>query len=207
MRRMHRGSKRHPRALQGLLLLAVVAGPAACSAPGSIDNTQAPVILIAGNVAQVSDPFGDVLTSGGTIPDDSVTVRFTARLKQSSDNTAPALQEVVLDRYEVTFTRTDGGTAVPAGFQRAITAKVRLTPNNASQEVFTEVTVSVMPSTSKAQPPISFLISPGFEPDTGFVNIQCTATLRFFGHTIAGEKVSTTASIGINFANFGDSNP
>lgn len=177
-----------------------------CSAPGDIDNTSSPVILVAGNLAEVSSPFGDVLTSGGTVPDDSVTIRFTARLKQASNNTAPALQEVILERYEVTFVRTDGGTAIPAGFQRAMNSKVRITPHNAAQEVFTEVTVSVMPSTGKIQPPISHLITPGFEPDTGFINIQCTATMRFFGTTISGEQVTATASVGINFANFGDSN-
>ncbi len=187
------------------LIVAVALAPA-CSAPGDIDNTSALVVLIAGNLSEVNTPFGDVLTSGGTIPDDSVTVRFTARLKQSTDNTAPSLQEVIVERYEVTFARTDGGTAVPAGFQRAMNAKVRLTPHNAANELFTDVTVSVMPSTGKAQPPISHLISPGFEPDTGFINIQCTATMRFFGRTVAGEEVSATASVGINFANFGDSN-
>lgn len=187
----------------GLVLALAVA---ACTAPGDIDNTPAPVLLIVGNITAVSDPFGDVITSGGTIPDDVILVPFTARLKASSDTTQPALQDIVVERYEVTFERIDGGTAVPPGFQRGVNVRVRVTPHGSSQEVITELTMVLIPSTIKSQPPISHLISPGFEPDTGYVNIQVNARIRFFGHTVAGEPVSASATIGVNLANFGDSN-
>lgn len=188
----------------GLLLIAV--SLFGCTAPGGIDNTPAPVILVVGNISQQSDPFGDVITSGGTIPEDTIQVEFTARLKNGLDNTAPVLQEIIIQRYEVTFERTDGGVAVPAGFQRAINFRVRVTANNSQSDIITTVDLVLVPSTSKAQPPISHLVSPGFEPDTGFINIQVTATIRFFGRTLAGEAISATAKIGVNFANFGDTN-
>ncbi len=192
---------------RALLLLALTASVAAggCTA-GTNDSTPGPVLLIVGNVSQTSDPFGDILTSGGTIPEDTVQVNFTARLKNPSDLTQPALQDIVLERYEVTFERTDGGTAVPAGFQRSMSARVRVTPHGQQNEFLTTVDVVVMPSTSKTQPPISHLISPGVEPGTGFVNIQVRATIRFFGTTVSGQAMSAETAVGINFADFGDSN-
>lgn len=197
---------RHQRALQGLTACLLLAMASVGCAAGDIDNTPAPVVLVVGDIITTSDPFGDILTTGGTIPEDSIEVEFTARLKNSSDLTQPTFQDIVLERYEVTFQRTDGGSAVPAGFQRALNARVRVTPHGQQNEVITVVSITLVPSTSKTQPPLSHLISPGIEPDTGFINIQVTATLRFFGRTVAGEQVAGQASIGINFANFADDN-
>lgn len=200
--------QRVPRPRQALTLAAALLMPLValgCTA-GPHDESPAPVILVVGSINQTSDPFGDVLTSGGTVPEDTIEVNFTARLKNPTDLTAPALQDVIINRYEVTFERTDGGSAVPKGFQRDVSARVRITPHGQQNELLTTLDVTVMPSTSKTQPPISHLISPGVEPGTGFVNIQVRATIRFFGETVSGVPVSASASVGINFANFGDSN-
>lgn len=182
-------------------LLGLLSG---CTANGDIDNTTAPVILVVSNIRAISDPFGDVLSSSGSIPEDVVQVDFVARLKNSGDITTPTLQEIIVNRYEVTYTRTDGGTAVPAGFQRAMNAKVRITAHGQTTERITQVDLVVVPSPIKSQPPLSQLIVPGVESGTGYINIQATATIRFFGTTVAGDPVSATAAIGIDFANFAD---
>lgn len=197
------GRRRALRALPVWLLVALVGG--GCAA-GDIDDTPAPVILVVGDLTQTSDPFGDVLTSGGTIPEDTIEVELTARLKNPTDLTQPAMQDILVERYEVTFSRTDGGSAVPAGFQRGISARVRVTPHGQQSEFITTVDITLVPSTTKAQPPLSHLVSPGVEPGTGFINIQVTATIRFFGRTVAGESVAGQANVGINFANFADQN-
>ena len=95
---------------------------------------------------------------------------------------------------------------MPAGFTRAISVRVRLT--EAGSDDLNESTISlvIVPSTQKAQPPISFLISPGIEPVTNFTNIQITANITFFGRTLAGDSVTVSGAIGINFANYGDTN-
>lgn len=191
-------------AMCGWLVLALVA--AGCTASESLRDTSAPVVLVAGNVVELSDPFGDVLSASGSIPADNISVEFTARLKNGEDITQPALQDVIIDRYEVTFRRTDGGDSVPAGFQRAMNALVRLTPHGQPAENVTVVELAIVPSTLKSQPPIAHLIDPGFEPDTGFVNIQVTAEVRFFGETVAGEPISTRIAVGIDFADFADTN-
>ena len=183
-----------------------------CGASGDIDNTENAVVLVLVSITPASDPFGDVLSNSGTILDDTVDVVFSAHLKApvtnaSSNTVAPTLQDIILERYEVTYSRTDGGSQVPAGFSRGISLRVRLTPHG--EVVLRESSYNglvIVPSTTKAQPPVSLLIDPGFESQTGYVNIQVNAHITFFGRTIAGDQVTASAIVGINFANFGDDN-
>jgi hypothetical protein len=182
-----------------------------CSAAGDIDNAANNVILNIEAINLVSDPWGDVLTTGGTILDDTADFTFSAVIKAPiTTNPAlllPELQNIALERYEVTFTRTDGGTAVPPGFTRGISGVVRLSETSAEEVVLSTFGgLVVVPSTTKAQPPISFLIDPGTEPDTNFANIQVNARIQFFGRTFAGDQVIVVGNIGINFANYGDTN-
>lgn len=187
-----------------LLPLLVALAGAGCTAPGDIDDTDSPVILVVQSIEPVNDPFGDVITNTGTIPDDVVNVTFAAHPKnpEITGSTGPELADVLIERFEVTFERTDGGSDVPKGFQRGMSLRVRNTPQGEEEILTSEAEITVAPSTTKAQPPISFLIDPGFEPDTGFVNIQVNATIRFFGRTISGKQVSAQGNIGINFADF-----
>ena len=190
------------RRIPAVAMLAAVALLSSCSAPGDIDDTRAPVSLILSSLVAVGDDFGDVISDGGVASDSQVTASFVARLKNSQNTTGPELQEIVIERYEVTYARTDGGVSVPAGMQRAVTAKVQITPNGQVTELVTTLTLTLLPSSQKLQPPLSHLISPGFEPDTGLPTVTVDATLRFFGHTIAGEEVSAQGSIAVQFANY-----
>jgi len=193
------------RRMSAVAILVALAVLSSCSAPGDIDNTAAPVTLILSSLAAVDANFGDVVNDDGTVSDSQVTATFVARLKNSGDTTAPELQEIVLERYEVTYSRTDGGSALPAGMQRAMTVKVRVTPNGVITERSISVTLTLVPGSQKLQPPLSFLISPGFEPDTGYPTITVDAHMQFFGRTIAGEQVSVQGSIAIQFANYAGS--
>jgi hypothetical protein len=183
-----------------------------CNATGEIDNTQNAVVLVLVSITPSTDPFGDVLTSGGMILDDTVDVVFSAHLKApvtgaDANTVAPTLQDIILERYEVVYERTDGGSQTPAGFERGISLRVRMTPHG--EVVLRESSISglvIAPSTTKAQPPVSLLIDPGFESTTGYINIQVNAHITFFGRTIAGDPVTATATVGINFADFGDTN-
>lgn len=193
-----------------MLALTIAAFGAGCTVPGDVDNADNNVILNIEGISFVSDPFGDVLTSGGTILDDSISVDLSAVLKAAiatdPNVVTPDLQNIALDRYEVTFTRTDGGTAAPPGFTRGVSGLVRLSVPQATDANVLTVPIVLVPSTIKAQPPISYLISPGSEPGTNFTNIQVNARVQFFGRTLSGHQVTVVGNIGINFANFGDDN-
>ena len=175
-----------------------------------VGDTAGNVILNIDSIALDSDPWGDVLTTTGTILDDSITVIFSAFLKApistSPTVVAPELQSVNMERYEVTYTRTDGGTAMPPGFTSGIAGTVRISELGAEELDQLTLSLVLVPSTIKAQPPISYLISPGSEPGTNFTNIQVNARIQFFGRTVAGDEVTVVANIGINFANYGDDN-
>jgi hypothetical protein len=198
--------------LARLALVLPVAGLAiGCTADGEIDNADNNVILNIEELLLTSEPFGDVLTSGGTILDDTVQVDFSAVLKApittNPQLVQPDLQSIALERYEVTFTRTDGGTVAPPGFTRGISGLVRLTEPAAEEVVLLTLSnIVIAPSTTKAQPPISYLISPGSEPGTNFTNIQVNARIQFFGRTLSGQQVTVVGNVGINFANYGDDN-
>lgn len=199
---------RSPRAvtkIAAVLLLGLTPLMTACKASGDLDRTSAPVILILSSITPVGDTFGDVVNDDGTVADDRVEVEFVARLKASTDPTAPELQEIVIERYEVTYRRTDGGSSTPAGMQRAMTAKVPVTPNGSGADRTLTVTLTLTPGSQKLEPPLSHLISPGFDPDTGNTSIQTDATLTFYGTTIAGDRVSVSGGIGIQFANYAGS--
>lgn len=194
-----------------VLVLPVAAAVIGCSANGDVDELASSVIFNIESFEVQSVPFGDMITSGGTILDDAVTFELSAVLKApittNPQVTAPDLQIIALDHYEVTFTRTDGGTAVPPGFTRGITGVVRLSePGTQQVNVTTLSNIVIAPSTTKAQPPLSFLISPGSEPSTNFTNIQVNARIQFFGTTTGGDPVTVVGNIGINFADYGDDN-
>ena len=193
------------------LMIPIIAVMAGCSAVGDVDNSDNNVILRIEAIVpdEEANVWGDVLTDEGGIPSDVGSFTFSASLKApvSTDPTAtaPVLQDIALDRYEVTFTRTDGGTAVPPGFTRGISGLVRLTELGATEPVeFTVNDVAVVPATVKLQQPISFLIDPGVEPGTNFANIQVNARIQFFGRTISGNEVTVVANWGIDFTNWAD---
>lgn len=207
---LRRGRGPSVRGLAGLALVLPLASMIiGCST--DVGDTAANVILNIDTVVLESSPWGDVLSSSQIILDDTIAVTFSAFLKApiSTDPSivAPELQNINLERYEVTFTRTDGGTAVPPGFTQGISGTVRLTVLGAAEvNQFTLLGLVLVPSTIKAQPPISFLISPGSEPVTNFTNIQVDARIQFFGRTVTGDPVTVVGNIGINFANYGDEN-
>ena len=64
-----------------LMTLGLVALLVGCAAPGLIDEQGAGSYLLINGIEPTSDPFGDIITSSGIIPDDVVLVELTAHLK------------------------------------------------------------------------------------------------------------------------------
>jgi len=208
---------RRNRAVRGIgklaLLMMIVGVTFGCTANGQLDNTDASVVLQIEEFIKIEDDhtWGDIETLGG-VASDLADISFSGVLKAPISTTpqitAPDLQHIQLDRYEVTFTRTDGGTAVPPGFTNGIAGLVRLTELGATDPVLlTVVGVTIVPATIKIQPPVSYLRDPGTEAGTNFVNIQVNARIQFFGRTIAGNEVSVVANVGVNFAQWADPDP
>jgi hypothetical protein len=150
----------------------------------------------------------DVLTvvdDSPTIFGDSGRVTFGLGLKDPGPPTSPVspspLEHITVDRYRVTFIRSDGrntpGVDVPYSFDGAITVTVGGD---------TEAGFTLVRNQAKSEPPLSSLrCTPGVFPNScNSVIISTIAEITFFGRDQTGRAASVTGRISVDFGDFGD---
>jgi hypothetical protein len=102
------------------------------------------------------------------------------------------INQVTFGRYRVTYRRADGrntpGVDVPFPFDSAVTFSVPM-PGSASFQIVRH--------TAKEEAPLAAL-------GANNAIISTIAEVSFFGRDQAGNDVTATGSIGIDFGNFGD---
>ena len=158
--------------------------------------------LEAASGAQQTPTFGgtlqsDVLTRGGIISDSG---RVTMRLiGKDLAEALSATNAITINRYLVTFRRTDGrntpGVDVPFPFDSAMTFTV--TPGTTTVRAF-----ELIRHTAKLESPLL-----GLRDQNNNINwtiISTLADVTFFGRDQAGREVSATGTIGIQFGDFAD---
>ena len=105
-----------------------------------------------------------------------------------------AVNQVTITRYRVVYRRTDGrntpGIDVPFPFDSAVTFTV---PVDGTVEAGFEI----VRHTAKQEAPLASLRS---NPDV----ISTITEVTFYGHDQAGNDISVTGTLGINFGNFAD---
>lgn len=196
--------------LLGAVALSVISlGCAAAGRPGQASSYLIVDSLTAASGAQ-PDQFGGALGSdvqtlversiGGvqvrvpTVFEDLAQVRFRLAMKDPTVTAFPA-NAITVNRYRVVFRRADGrntpGVDVPFGFDGAMTVTVAPDGTIAS---FTLVRVQ-----AKGEAPLLALIGNG-----GAMAISTLAEITFYGKDQAGRDVVATASISVNFADWGD---
>lgn len=110
--------------------------------------------------------------------------------------TLSPLNAVTINRYRVTFRRSDGrntpGVDVPFGFDGAVNSTVN--PGATAQVVF-----DVVRHQAKLDPPLRNLV--GFK---GLGFISTIAEITVWGRDQNGNEVSATGSIDVQFSDFGD---
>jgi hypothetical protein len=106
-----------------------------------------------------------------------------------------ALNQVTLNRYRITFRRTDGrntpGVDVPFGNDGTLTATVGASP--------TTVTFEVVQHQAKLDNPLRPLAGFG-----GRVFVTTIAEITFYGADLAGNAVQTTGTMRVSFADYAD---
>ena len=135
-----------------------------------------------------------------TVFEDNGQVTLTAALKnQGSGGTTAAptpVNAITVDRYHVKFVRADGrnvaGVDVPFDFDGSVTGTV--SPGGTTTFAFTLVRLQ-----AKVEPPLGSLVGNG-----GAIVISTIAEVTFYGHDQAGNAVSVTGKISINFSDWGD---
>lgn len=200
------------------LLAAVVCGLSLTSCADLASTGSGPAYLImervtasaggatgAGTTSLLSDvqTLVDVTVGGVTVKQPTVfndlgqaTIR--AEMKNALSTTAPtAVNSITLNRYRVRYRRTDGrnveGTDVPYGFDGGTTATIA--PGSS-------VTVSfdLVRHQAKLERPLSTLVG-----GRGLIFLSTIAEVTFYGQDQAGNAVSVSGTIDVQFADFGDS--
>ena len=103
--------------------------------------------------------------------------------------------DVVLNEWVVTFTRTDGGTAASPEWRNYYNVYVPA-GGNASLDNY-----RVMPVEFLRQPPLNQLWpeNGGFDKETGQDNIRQKLRIDIYGKTVAGQRVSVGFEFSVRF--------
>lgn len=140
---------------------------------------------------------GGATVQSPTIFNDLGQASIRAEMKNALSTTAPsAINSVTLNRYRVRFRRTDGqnreGIDVPYGFDGGSTVTI---PVGSSAVV----NFDLVRHQSKSEPPLRNLINGG-----GLRFISVIAEVTFYGRDQAGNDVSVSGTIDVQFGDFGD---
>ena len=104
--------------------------------------------------------------------------------------------DVKLDRYQVTYLRTDGGKLVPPGFVRSTSQLIPLSSGSQSLSDFVAFETNAF-----NQAPFAALLpqNGGKDPETGLGFVKLDILLTVYGETLAGDRVQGSAHFPINF--------
>lgn len=168
------------------------------AAPGA-SPSQFGANLLSDVVTNVEQTVGGQQVSSPTVFNDVGAVEFGLILKDPGNDPATpaapgALNAVTITRYRVVYRRADGrnapGVDVPFSFDSGVTVTVTTDGGSTGFEL--------VRSSAKLEAPLRALTN---NPDI----ISTIAEVTFYGHDQAGNDVSATGMIGVNFANFADS--
>jgi len=120
-------------------------------------------------------------------------------LQPQTDPTHPVsnqLLDVKLDRYQISYQRTDGGKLVPPAFVRATAQVISFTGGNQALSDFIAFETNAL-----NQAPFAALLpqNGGKDAETGLGYVKLNIILTVFGQTLAGDRVQGTATFPINF--------
>jgi hypothetical protein len=139
----------------------------------------------------------DVQTRGGVFEDPG-RVELRLGLKDVTGPTTPtSVQSITVSRYRIVYRRADGrntqGVDVPYAFDGGVTFTVTSAQTPAS------ATFTIVRAQAKLEPPLRNLVGLG-----GSVVISSLADITFYGRDQAGNDVSVSGTISINFADWAD---
>jgi hypothetical protein len=139
----------------------------------------------------------DVLLTNGSVRADTI----TATIRAETLDPDPLLgssqyNDIVLTRYLVSFTRTDGrdvpGQDVPYPFEGSMSTVIK-TGSTAS------VSLVLVREVAKLEPPLIGLVDLGAE-----TVLTCTAKIDFYGHDMVNRTIKATGYLTVYFANYAD---
>jgi hypothetical protein len=175
-----------------LVVLAAIL-PVAGGCRSRTDKTAGPVVLTFGIITGI--PVSPISVSGA-VGTGVVITTFTLQsvVKDPNAGTPSALEDVEITSYQVTYTRRDSGTRVPPAL---VAAQVLEVPVNGTGVI---QNLPIIRQDQLLSPPLSDLINPGHDTETGTAVIVVDAHVTFFGQTISGDAIqSPTSSYTLEF--------
>jgi hypothetical protein len=172
--------------------LALIAG---CS--GDLSRSSSPVSLVVTNEQKLSRI--DIATGAANCDQDIATVTVKPILITNPNNANlpvdPRFNTVQLTSYRVSYVRRDGGTLVPAPFTRAASGSLDID----SQTALSDFIVFQVGALNQA--PFAALrpSGGGKDPETGRTAVTMDIVLEIFGQTLAGERVSGSTRLTLDF--------
>ena len=183
-----------------------LAGVAAGCGGDVLRQDRSPVSLVIESLAGASGATGGTEFSGTlqsdviTVVDDRPTIFsdsgrvIMSFVMKDILSTPSTMNAVKIERYRITFRRSDGrntpGVDVPYPFDSAVTFTIA--PGGTVTQGF-----ELIRHVAKSEAPLAALqISPTV--------ISTVADITFYGHDLAGNELSASGSLGIQFGNFAD---
>jgi hypothetical protein len=164
----------------------------------SVARESSPVLLVVSGTQNLNQidlqpgAAGCATSLGSVLLSVKLLQNQTDPLRPTNNN----LNDVALDRYQVTYQRTDGGKLLPPTFVRS-TAQV-LTAGGSAQSLSDFIAFE---TNALNQAPFAALLpqNGGKDPDTGLGFVKMDIILTVYGQTLAGERVSGSARFPVNF--------
>lgn len=180
------------------LIAAIVLPSAAILSCNSVARESAPVELIVSGTQNLNQV--DLQNGAAGCATTLGTVQLRAQLLQNqSDSAHPVrneLNDVKLDRYQVTYVRTDGGKLVPPTFVRSTAQVISAGGSGQSLSDF----VAFETNAFNLAPFAALLPQNGNrDPETGLNFVKMDIILTVYGQTLAGERVQGSARFPVNF--------
>jgi hypothetical protein len=149
------------------------------------------------NVLQSDVLKVDTTTGSSTVVADLAVVTLRAQTVDPAPILgASAYNDIMLDRYTVSYSRTDGrnspGVDIPYPFEGSMSSMVSVGTSSS-------VSIVIVREVAKLEPPLSRLVDVGAE-----VVLQATAKIDFYGHDLANNQVHATGYLPVFFANYAE---
>ena len=181
---------------------ALAIGVSGC-VPGYVKDNDSPVLFLIASINGGQTLLSDVSTA----VTDPVGVTIAVRPKNPLNSNVPQIAEaVIIEQYRVRFFRTDGrdveGVDVPFSFSGGVTAAVDA---GTGSDANVTISIPLIRVQAKQESPLRnlrSLVAVGGQQTTGGVvvpRVTMTAEITIFGRTIAGEAVSDSGRVTIDF--------
>jgi hypothetical protein len=183
--------------MKQIALIAAIALPSvAILSCNSIARESAPVQLVVSGTQNLNQVDLQAGAAGCATSLGTVELRVLLLQNQGNGGANNNFNDVKLDRYQVTYQRTDGGKLVPPSFVRS-TAQV-LTAGGGVQSLSDFVAFE---TNAFNLAPFAALLpqNGGKDPETGLGFVKMDIILTVFGETLAGERVQGSARFPVNF--------